>query len=77
MKRHQYMKLIETVDAILAGLAVTTKEDLPSKRRLQLVETKCQQGTSYRARFRPDFVGHREGDPFGGNGLNSSGSRLE
>jgi hypothetical protein len=39
---YQYMKLIETADAILAGMAVTTTENLPQsaerpERRLQLV----------------------------------------
>ncbi len=47
---YQYMKLIETIDAILAGIAVTTTENLPQSaehpgRRLQLVGSKCQQDT--------------------------------
>ncbi len=48
---YQYMKLIETADAILAGMAVTTTVNLPQsaerpERRLQLVGAKCQQDTS-------------------------------
>ena len=48
---YQYMKLIETIDAIFAGTAVTTTENLPqsaerSERRLRLVGAKCQQDIS-------------------------------
>jgi hypothetical protein len=50
---YQYMKLIETIDAILQGMAVTTTENLPQsdqhpERRLQLVGPKCQQDTAPR-----------------------------
>ena len=48
---YQYMKLIETVDAILAGMDVTTTENLPQsvqrpEKRLRLVGAKRQQDTS-------------------------------
>jgi hypothetical protein len=50
---YQYMKLIETVDAILEGMDVTTTENSRQSvqhpgTRLQLVETTCQQETSRR-----------------------------
>lgn len=49
----QYMKLIETVDAILTGMDVTTTENLPQsaqrrEKRLRLVDAKCQPDTSRR-----------------------------
>jgi len=50
---YQYMKLIESVDAILEGMAATTTENLQQsdarrERRLQLVDSTCQQDTSPR-----------------------------
>jgi hypothetical protein len=45
---YQYMKLVETVDAILDGIAGTTTGNLPQSeehqgKRLRLVESTCQQ----------------------------------
>jgi hypothetical protein len=57
---YQYMKLIESIDAILQGAeCTTTTENLQQsverpERRLQLVDAKCQQGTS-----RPHPVGSK------------------
>lgn len=50
---YQYMKLIETADAILAGMAVTTTENLPQsaerpERRLQLVADTSRKDTAQR-----------------------------
>jgi len=50
---YQYMKLIETIDAILQGMAVTTTENLPQsdqppERRLRLVGSNGQQDTAPR-----------------------------
>jgi hypothetical protein len=48
---YQYMKLVESIDAILGGMAVTTTENLPQsvghqETRLRLVEATRSQGTS-------------------------------
>jgi hypothetical protein len=50
---YQYMKLIESIDAIIEGMAVTTTENLPQSAQrpgtaLRLVESTSQQGSSRR-----------------------------
>jgi len=50
---YQYMKLVETVDAILRGMAATTTENSPQLvtrqgKLIQLTEAKCQRDTVQR-----------------------------